>query len=61
MNRCHVAVVVGSLRRDSMNQKLADAVIGLAPPDLSFVQVTIGNLPCTTRMTTRDRRRRSSD
>jgi chromate reductase len=45
MNRRHIAVVVGSLRRDSLNQKLADALVRLAPPDLSFSQVVIGGLP----------------
>jgi chromate reductase len=37
--------VVGSLRRDSFNRKLADAIVKLAPPDFSFKQVQIGDLP----------------
>lgn len=45
VNRRQVAVVVGSLRRDSLNQKLADAIVQLAPPDLSFSPVAIGDLP----------------
>lgn len=40
-----IAVVVGSLRKDSLNRKLAGAVAKLAPPDFSFQQVQIGDLP----------------
>ena len=40
-----IAVVVGSLRRDSFNRKLADAVGKLAPPEISFEQLQIGDLP----------------
>jgi chromate reductase len=40
-----IAVVVGSLRRESFNRQLADALAQLAPKDLEFVQVTIGDLP----------------
>lgn len=40
-----VAVVVGSLRKESFNRKLADAVVRLAPPEFSFKQLQIGNLP----------------
>jgi chromate reductase len=45
MNTIHIAVIVGSLRRDSLNRKLADALALLAPPDFSFSQVQIGDLP----------------
>lgn len=45
MNPYQIAVVVGSLRRESFNRKLADAVIKLAPPEFSFKQVQIGDLP----------------
>ena len=45
MARYAIAVVVGSLRRDSNNRKLADAVVKLAPPDLSFEHVSISELP----------------
>jgi chromate reductase len=38
-------LVVGSLRRDSFNRKLADALIALAPSELSFKQVRIDDLP----------------
>lgn len=40
-----VAVLVGSLRRDSVNRKVAHALAGLAPEQLSLEQVEIGNLP----------------
>lgn len=40
-----VAVLVGSLRRDSFNRKLAKAVEKLAPPELSFEHIRIDNLP----------------
>ena len=45
MSQYQIAVVVGSLRRDSFNRKLADAVIALAPPELSFKHVRIDDLP----------------
>ena len=41
----HVAVVVGSLRKDSLNLKLAKALIGLAPPSLQAEIVEIAQLP----------------
>ena len=40
-----IAVIVGSLRRDSFNRKLAGALAKLAPSDFSFEQVQIGDLP----------------
>ena len=40
-----IAVIVGSLRRDSLNRKLADALTQLAPPDFSFSQLQIDDLP----------------
>lgn len=45
MSQYQIAVVVGSLRRDSINRKLASAVVKLAPPEFSFKQVRIGDLP----------------
>lgn len=45
MSQYQIAVVVGSLRRDSFNRQLANAVIALAPPELSFQQVRIDDLP----------------
>lgn len=40
-----VAVVVGSLRRDSFNRRLADALAALAPQGFEFAQVRIDDLP----------------
>ncbi|HRX61656.1 MAG TPA: NAD(P)H-dependent oxidoreductase [Candidatus Competibacter sp.] len=40
-----IAVIVGSLRRDSFNRKLAGALAKLAPSEFSFEQVQIGDLP----------------
>jgi chromate reductase len=45
MDKYQIAVVVGSLRKDSFNRKLADALVKLAPPEFSFKQLQIGNLP----------------
>jgi chromate reductase len=38
-------MVVGSLRRESFNRKLAEAVIKLAPPEFSFQPLRIDDLP----------------
>ena len=40
-----VAVVVGSLRKASVNRKAAEAVTRLAPDNLAFEFVEIGDLP----------------
>lgn len=40
-----IAVIVGSLRRESINRKLATALAGLAPAEFAFVQLEIGDLP----------------
>ncbi len=32
MSHYQIAVVVGSLRKDSFNRKLANAIVNLAPP-----------------------------
>ena len=45
MSQYPIAVVVGSLRRDSINRKLATAIAKLAPPEFSFNQIEIGDLP----------------
>jgi chromate reductase len=45
MSHYPIAVVVGSLRRDSFNRKLANALVKLAPPEFSFKPVQIGDLP----------------
>src|ERR1035437_9065793 len=40
-----VAVIVGSLRKESLNRKLANALIELVPPSLKLAIVEIGALP----------------
>jgi chromate reductase len=40
-----VAVVVGSLRKDSFNRKLAHALAKMVPPTLTLEEIEIGNLP----------------
>jgi chromate reductase len=45
MRQYPIAVIVGSLRQDSFNHKLANAIVKLAPPEFSFAQLQIGNLP----------------
>ena len=45
MNQYQIAVIVGSLRKDSFNRKLASAIVKLAPSDFSFRQIQIGDLP----------------
>ena len=45
MAQRQIAVIVGSLRKDSFNRTLATAVARLAPADYSFKQLQIGDLP----------------
>jgi len=45
MKQYQIAVVVGSLRKDSFNRKLATALSKLAPPDVAFQQMQIDDLP----------------
>ena len=45
MSQYQIAVVVGSLRRDSFNRKLAEGVIKLGPPEFSFRPLRIDDLP----------------
>lgn len=45
MSQYRIAVIVGSLRRESINRKLADAVCRMAPPAFSFSQPRIDDLP----------------
>jgi chromate reductase len=40
-----IGYVVGSLRKESLNRKLAHALIKLAPPDFNFKELKIGDLP----------------
>lgn len=45
MSQYQIAVIAGSLRKDSFNRKLANAIARLAPAEFSFRQLQIGNLP----------------
>jgi len=45
MIQYHIAVVVGSLRQTTLNRRLANAVVNMAPSYFSFKQVQIGDLP----------------
>ncbi len=45
MRLVHIAIVVGSLRRDSFNRRLADGLVTLSAPDCSFEQLQISDLP----------------
>ena len=45
MSQYQIAVIVGSLRKDSFNRKLATAMVKLAPSEFSFKQLQIGDLP----------------
>ena len=45
MSNVNIAILVGSLRRDSFNAKLATAVTKLAPADVTFRTLRIGDLP----------------
>jgi len=40
-----IGYIVGSLRKESINRKLANALIKLAPPDFNFKELKIGDLP----------------
>lgn len=40
-----IAIVVGSLRKESHNRKLANAIVELAPQDFAFKQIQISDLP----------------
>ena len=44
MNTYNIAVLVGSLRRESFNRKMANALISLAPASLNLEIVEIGGL-----------------
>lgn len=45
MNKYKIAVIVGSLRKESYNLKTAKALIALAPETLSFEILNIADLP----------------
>ncbi len=45
MSQYNIAVIVGSLRKESLNRALANALIQLAPSNLHFKHLEIGDLP----------------
>ena len=45
MSHYKIATIVGSLRKDSFNRKLADAIAKLAPAEFSFKLIPIDDLP----------------
>ena len=45
MANIKITVIVGSLRKDSFNRKLADGLIKLAPAGFTFTKTDIGALP----------------
>ena len=45
MSKYKIAVIVGSLRKDSFNRKLANAIVKLAPSEFTFQHVQINDLP----------------
>ena len=45
ISQINIAVIVGSLRRELFNAKLAQAIGKLAPADLTFKHSSIGDLP----------------
>lgn len=45
MDKYQIGVIVGSLRKDSFNRKLANAIEKLMPPEFSCRYIEIGDLP----------------
>lgn len=45
MSSYQIAVIIGSLRKDSFNRKFANALVKLAPPEFAFNPLRIDNLP----------------
>lgn len=41
----NVAVLIGSLRKDSLNRKMANALIAMAPQGMTLAEVPLGDLP----------------
>jgi chromate reductase len=41
----NIGFIVGSLRKDSFNRKLAQALVKLGPPDYTFKELKISDLP----------------
>jgi chromate reductase len=45
MAQFHIAVIVGSLRKDSLNRQLANALARMAPPEFELRQLRLDDLP----------------
>lgn len=45
MRNYQIALIVGSLRKESFNKRLANALVSLAPVEFSFSRVRIDDLP----------------
>lgn len=45
MSDIQIAVIVGSLRKESINRRLANAIVHLAPASINFHFVELGDLP----------------
>lgn len=45
MDKKKIAVIVGSLRKESFNRRMANALMKLSPESLSLEFVEIGKLP----------------
>lgn len=45
MSKIQIAVIVGSLRKESFNRRLADALVHLVPADVTLKRLSIGDLP----------------
>lgn len=45
MSQYSIGVVVGSIRKESFNRRLADALVKLAPADFTFKHLRIDDLP----------------
>lgn len=45
MKRIKTAILIGSLRKASLNRRLAEALMKLAPPELDFHEIPLADLP----------------
>jgi chromate reductase, NAD(P)H dehydrogenase (quinone) len=45
MDKYEIAVIIGSLSKNSINRKLANAILKLAPAEFKFKQLQISDLP----------------
>lgn len=45
MENTQIGIIVGSLRKESINRQLSDAISRMAPANIAFTPIAIGNLP----------------